>query len=105
LLFVNLTAVKTGRYTHAKKARDKGLSKDMDVTSSENVALKVDSANKKKSSMSNDDRKLRSSESDADEMDQIIQRITKVQVEQSTWTPEFMALKNMNEKLYLVICS
>ena len=110
LLFAVAVAIKTGRYTHAKKARDimevKGFSHKSQTISLGIDARKVDSVildSLQLSSSSSDlVKRPKSPTRDVDELERIICQITSVQLKQTTWTPEFIARQAENEKLYMV---
>jgi hypothetical protein len=102
-------AIKTGRYTYAKKAKDlmevRGL-KVQDLVTSK--ARPPDLDTMYQSNLPTVERPSRSERPSspvltADEMDGIIQRITSVQSTLCCLTPDFLERQSKNVKHYLVI--
>ena len=106
-------AIKTGRYTHTKKAQDimevKGLSGPLSTSSQSSFSVQSPhtSANNDRFSEVSPDltRRPISPPVDTEEIEKIIHVIASTQMKQTKYTPEFVAMQRKNEKIYLVTVS
>jgi hypothetical protein len=101
------SAIKTGRYTHAKKARDilevKALAEQPAVRPvSALPELHKTYNSEQQSARSITERELASSELSTVEIDEVIQQLTAVYKRLNFWTPDVVAKQAEMEKLYLV---
>jgi hypothetical protein len=109
LLVFRSLAIKTGRYTHAKKARDimevKGLKEQTAVSPDPQHPDSdiMDHSELHRVSRPTAERRPPSPTLSADEMDEIIRQITAHHSRLNPWTPEVLSKQAESEKHYLVI--
>jgi len=66
------------------------------------IPLEIDCTAEKKSPSSSTDKKCQSPAPSDEEMDYIIRHMTTIQLKHTTYTPEFLALREKNEKEFMV---